>query len=550
MANLDSFLGGYSAGNQMAEQGRQQRNRAAIQSLAPQIIGGDPQAFSKAAALDPQAATGLQQSGEGMIRRARGAAQYLQKALQGGNPMEISAARRTIKPYMDTLRPGQQYPMDMDPAQEAAGIQSFLAETQMYDPMLSKGVPADVQSMRLMSEGLSPEDQLRARRINLGLEGRAASSGFSQVKFTGADGRERIGVLNGKTGQIDLPDGTSFNPQTGQMSTTQQGQGSPPPSVQSGGLDIASDAQQFSALGIPVSSTVRTADRNRQVGGVGNSYHLTGEALDIAPQNPQQKQQARQFWEGRGYQVIDEGDHLHVEPPSRGATISRLGGMGGGAAGTNAFVGRSPEEQAALTEQARTGVQLANLPTELGMRTNAAIQQAAGIEQAKSQVERQQEAIQNLPRVIQESDNTVNLINKALNHPGLPIATGLQGRLDPRNYLPGTNAADFKVLLDQIKGGTFLQAFQSLKGGGAITEVEGRKAEQAIARLDTAQSEPEFRRALMDLANIASTAKQRAIEKARPSANQQRTQAAPQRARNPQTGEVIELRNGQWVPVR
>lgn len=543
MANLDAFFGGYSAGNQMAEQGRQQRNRATIQSLAPQVIGGDPQAFSKAAALDPQAATGLQQSGEGMIRRARGAAQYLQKALQGGNPMEISAARRTIKPYMDTLKPGSQYPLDMDPNQEAAGIQSFLAETQMYDPMLAKGIPADVQSMRLMSEGLSAEDQLKARRINLGLEGRAASSGFSQVKFTGADGRERIGVLNGKTGQIDLPDGTSFNPQTGQVSATQQGQGAQAPSVQSGGLDIASDAQQFSALGIPVSSTVRTADRNRQVGGVGNSYHLTGEALDIAPQNPQQKQQARQFWEGRGYQVIDEGDHLHVEPPSRGATISRLGG----AHNINSFVGRSPEEQAALTEQAKAGVQLSNLPTELGMRTNAAIQQAAGIEQAKSQVERQQEAIQNLPRVIQESDNTINLINKALNHPGLPVATGLQGRLDPRNYLPGTNAADFKVLLDQIKGGTFLQAFQSLKGGGAITEVEGRKAEQAIARLDTAQSEPEFRRALMDLAQIASTAKQRAIQKVQRSSQQQ---AAPQRARNPQTGEVIELRNGQWVPVR
>lgn len=515
MANLDSFLGGYSAGNQMAEQGRQQRNRAAIQSLAPQIIGGDPQAFSKAAALDPQAATGLQQSGEGMIRRARGAAQYLQKALQGGNPMEISAARRTIKPYMDTLRPGQQYPMDMDPAQEAAGIQSFLAETQMYDPMLSKGVPADVQSMRLMSEGLSPEDQLRARRINLGLEGRAASSGFSQVKFTGADGRERIGVLNGKTGQIDLPDGTSFNPQTGQMSTTQQAQGAQPPSVQSGGLDIASDAQQFSALGIPVSSTVRTADRNRQVGGVGNSYHLTGEALDIAPQNPQQKQQARQFWEGRGYQVIDEDDHLHVEPPSRGATISRLGGMGGGAAGTNAFVGRSPEEQAALTEQARTGVQLANLPTELGMRTNAAIQQAAGIEQAKSQVERQQEAIQNLPRVIEESDSTINLIGKALTHPGLSESTGLQGVIDVRNYLPGTDARNFRALINQIKGGTFLQAFQSLKGGGAITEVEGRKAEEAIARLDTTQSTKEFKAALNELMVIASNAKTRAIQRAR-----------------------------------
>lgn len=474
MANLDSFLGGYSAGNQMAEQGRQQRNRAAIQSLAPQIIGGDPQAFSKAAALDPQAATGLQQSGEVVIRRARGAAQYLQKALQGGNAVEISAARRAIKPYMDTLRPGQQYPMDMDPAQEAAGIQSFLAETQMYDPSYSMQGGNGVQSTYVDADG---------NRIAI------MRNGTTQVL-----GRNDAGS-NQQTLSVDIngvPTQVTFDRRTGSYINANIG---------------GQQAQQQ----IPQQSDMEAdiALANQMI-----AANIPAEQVDAF--------------------LVQRGQRAQQMAPQAGVPI----------------VGRTKEAEAAAVEQARSGAQLANLPTELGMRTNAAIQQAAGIEQAKNQVERQQEAIQNLPRVIQESDNTVSLINKALNHPGLPIATGLQGRLDPRNYLPGTNAADFKVLLDQIKGGTFLQAFQSLKGGGAITEVEGRKAEQAIARLDTAQSEPEFRRALMDLANIASTAKQRAIQKAQPSPNQQRTQAAPQRARNPQTGEVIELRNGQWVPVR
>jgi len=45
-------------------------------------------------------------------------------------------------------------------------------------------------------------------------------------------------------------------------------------------------------------------------------------------------------------------------------------------------------EKAAATEQARLGVQQQFLPQELGMRSDAAIRQAAGIEQAKSQQER------------------------------------------------------------------------------------------------------------------------------------------------------------------
>lgn len=63
---------------------------------------------------------------------------------------------------------------------------------------------------------------------------------------------------------------------------------------------------------------------------------------------------------------------------------------------------------------------------------------------------------------------------------------------------PGTPKANFAALLNQAKGKVFLTAYQSLKGGGAITEVEGLKAEQALARLDTAQSKEAFLAALDD----------------------------------------------------
>jgi hypothetical protein len=93
-------------------------------------------------------------------------------------------------------------------------------------------------------------------------------------------------------------------------------------------------------------------------------------------------------------------------------------------------------------------------------------------------------------------------VQKALDHPGRTTATGVSGTVDPRNYMPGTDAKNFRVVLDQIKGKAFLQAFQNLKGGGQITEVEGKKATDAIARLDTAQSDDEFNTALTDLQSV------------------------------------------------
>lgn len=187
-------------------------------------------------------------------------------------------------------------------------------------------------------------------------------------------------------------------------------------------------------------------------------------------------------------------------------------------------------EKAGSSEVARLEAQQRYLPDELAMRTQAAIQQAGGSAQAKGEAEARLEAIQGLPRVMQESTNAINLIDKALSHPGLATAVGASGRTDPRNYIPGTDATDFRVLLDQIKGGTFLQAFQSLKGGGAITEVEGTKAEQAIARLNRDQSEAAFRQSLQDLRDVAQAAITRAQTKAQAAGgapSQMQPQSAP-----------------------
>lgn len=111
---------------------------------------------------------------------------------------------------------------------------------------------------------------------------------------------------------------------------------------------------------------------------------------------------------------------------------------------------------------------------------------------------------------IAKAEESIAVIDKALKHPGREIATGKSGVLDPRNYMAGTDAMDFQIVLDQLGGQAFLQAFESLKGGGQITEVEGKKATDAMARLNRKQSDTEFKRSLQDLREVVEAGLRRA----------------------------------------
>lgn len=99
-------------------------------------------------------------------------------------------------------------------------------------------------------------------------------------------------------------------------------------------------------------------------------------------------------------------------------------------------------------------------------------------------------------------------------HPGLASAVGMKGASQlwgaMDEPISGTDAANFKALVNQVTGTAFLQAFESLKGGGAITQVEGDKATQAITRMSTSQSEAEFIKAANELKDVIRSGLQRA----------------------------------------
>jgi hypothetical protein len=80
-------------------------------------------------------------------------------------------------------------------------------------------------------------------------------------------------------------------------------------------------------------------------------------------------------------------------------------------------------------------------------------------------------------------------------------------------FIPGTDVSDFNARLDQLRGGAFLEAFQTLKGGGQITEVEGKKATDAITRMRSSQSEDEFKAAALEFKAILQRGVDRAAQR-------------------------------------
>lgn len=144
-------------------------------------------------------------------------------------------------------------------------------------------------------------------------------------------------------------------------------------------------------------------------------------------------------------------------------------------------------------------------------------------ERQKQVGEAQGKALVDLPKVESSSKALMEKIQKVENDPNLGNVTGWQG------WMPTLRAEsrDTEARIAQLGGSAFLQAFESLKGGGAITEVEGQKATQALARLtDLKQSDAGYRESLRDFAQEVARLQELAQVKARNGIAPQQPQAA------------------------
>jgi hypothetical protein len=91
-----------------------------------------------------------------------------------------------------------------------------------------------------------------------------------------------------------------------------------------------------------------------------------------------------------------------------------------------------------------------------------------------------------LPQVRENAQQMFDVLFKLKNSP----LNTIYGAASVAPVVPGTAQADAFALWDQVNGKAFLQAFESLKGGGQITEKEGERATAAITRLGNRKMSP------------------------------------------------------------
>lgn len=151
----------------------------------------------------------------------------------------------------------------------------------------------------------------------------------------------------------------------------------------------------------------------------------------------------------------------------------------------------APQSAGAMEYGKKAGDQQAILETAAPI-ANAS---ESGKEQGKIVTEAQA----NLPQVVDQAQQSIKVIDDVLKHPGLAANFGSSGMIPNR---PGSEASDAKTYLDQIRGGSFLTAYNQLRGGGQISNTEGAKAEAAYARMTSAQSVKAFKQAAQDYKDI------------------------------------------------
>lgn len=118
-------------------------------------------------------------------------------------------------------------------------------------------------------------------------------------------------------------------------------------------------------------------------------------------------------------------------------------------------------------------------------------------------------------------------------HPGFEGVVGMG--IPGVRFIPGTQAASFDALFRQAEGGAFLQAYESLRGTGQITEIEGTKATSALTRMERSQTEVEFVKAAREFADVIRGAIARA-DKRYTALTGEAPPAAPTRRRTPTKG--------------
>lgn len=198
---------------------------------------------------------------------------------------------------------------------------------------------------------------------------------------------------------------------------------------------------------------------------------------------------------------INQGSQIGLANPYTGE-IQRAVGVGM-APGEAARLAQSERHFGQSQDLARQNAFLQQEKLRLELDPEYQARKAELIAQGRERGQIQAKAKADLPNVITQGEQTIQLVDDLLQHPGFSVSVGKSAPLGSlQSYIPGTQAASFDIALKQLKGKQFLEAFESLKGGGQITQIEGEKATQAMSRMEKANTEAEFIKASREFQDI------------------------------------------------
>jgi hypothetical protein len=168
-----------------------------------------------------------------------------------------------------------------------------------------------------------------------------------------------------------------------------------------------------------------------------------------------------------------------------------------------------------------TGVEKIDLGTHWGIidkKTGNMVGQQAkdivGKESAEERGKIQGQAQGELPAVELAAKRSISKIDEFLNDKGFDQVFGLLDQFRP-NFTMDDDGRRALTRFNQMEGTAFLEGRSMLKGGGAITDFESKKAEAAFARLSRSLSESDAREALKDFKDAVNSG----LEKLRAKAN-------------------------------
>ena len=345
-------------------------------------------------------------------------------------------------------------------AMQKGGEDALDRKLKAQQVMRMGGDPAGFRTVDMLARaaGYEPgsEEYKQFMRVAGGTEGRASNAGVTFDTFTDAAGNQRPQRNNPRTGAVEL-----WYDEQGRWVPLGEGLGGS-------------------------SGAVAPPQAPRSASGSTSFTTSTGEPFDVSVvTDPVLREQIMENPEAWG--MVPSGTRAQL-PAQDVATFTPapIPGLGRG---------RRAEDEAAAVEKAKTNVQLGALPTELGMRTDAAVRQATEIERGKAGVEREAAAPKRIKQYEQNlaaSKSVRDALDRAIDLTG-PKTTGWAGAR-MRN-IEGSDAFDLASQIETVKANLGFDRLQQMRdnsptGGalGAIAVQELVALQSTIANLDPDQS--------------------------------------------------------------